>query len=313
MYPDDPYATPYDTGYNDQQGDWSGMVAPPGATYQISVLDPTLLTQLWEGEGGKYRFDPSNQQWILVEPAATPPVVDEDDTDGEGDGSGDGTTTTTTTAPEPQGPLAPFTGTFAPPTAPGAPEGISVDLGGPSGIDYIPPTPEFQTPEYTKPPAFSFDEFRAPTIEEALNSPGYKFRTGQGVDALQRWAAARGTLNDSGTAKALIDYGQNAASQEYQNVWDRNAQQYLMNRSNALTNYNTNYGTQFVDPYQFSFQNAAADLAPQLQGYSTQAGAGQLQNQLNYGNAWDRFLQDYRQDQEQKNRVLDTWQWWGTA
>lgn len=51
--------------------------------------------------------------------------------------------------------------------------------------------------------------------------PGYQFRMQQGADALQRSAAARGGLMNGGTAKALTEYGQNFASNEYQNAYNR--------------------------------------------------------------------------------------------
>lgn len=51
--------------------------------------------------------------------------------------------------------------------------------------------------------------------------PGYQFRLQQGLDALQRSAAARGGLQSGGTMRALNDYAQGSASQEYQNAYNR--------------------------------------------------------------------------------------------
>jgi hypothetical protein len=74
--------------------------------------------------------------------------------------------------------------------------------------------------------------FNSPTGVTEQNDPGYQFRLQQGQNALQNSAAARGGLLTGGTAKALSDYNQNAASGEYGNVYNR-----------ALQNYNTNYNT----------------------------------------------------------------------
>lgn len=74
--------------------------------------------------------------------------------------------------------------------------------------------------------------FNSPTGVTEQNDPGYQFRLQQGQQALQNSAAARGGLLSGGTAKALTDYNQNAASGEYGNVYNR-----------ALQNYNTNYNT----------------------------------------------------------------------
>jgi hypothetical protein len=53
------------------------------------------------------------------------------------------------------------------------------------------------------------------------NDPGYAFRIQQGQLALQRSQAAHGSVQGGGAAKALSDYTQNTASQEYQNAFTR--------------------------------------------------------------------------------------------
>lgn len=74
--------------------------------------------------------------------------------------------------------------------------------------------------------------FQAPTNVTEQNDPGYQFRLQQGQQALERSAAAKGNLLTGGTAKDLTDYAQGAASNEYQNVYNR-----------ALEGYQTNYNT----------------------------------------------------------------------
>lgn len=54
--------------------------------------------------------------------------------------------------------------------------------------------------------------------------PGYQFRMDEGIRALDRSAAARGTLNSGGQLRKLTRYGQDYASNEYQNVYNRIAQ-----------------------------------------------------------------------------------------
>ena len=51
--------------------------------------------------------------------------------------------------------------------------------------------------------------------------PGYAFRFKEGMQALERSAAARGGLMSGATGKALTRYGQEAASQEYMNAFNR--------------------------------------------------------------------------------------------
>lgn len=51
--------------------------------------------------------------------------------------------------------------------------------------------------------------------------PSYQFRLSEGLKALDRQAAARGGLISGGALKAAQRYGQDAASQEYGNIWNR--------------------------------------------------------------------------------------------
>lgn len=150
------------------------------------------------------------------------------------------------------------------PGAPAAPPAISTDpkapvFGQPSGkttggggngtggfdANALPTFTLPTLPKFTPPP------FVEPTAESALSDPGYQFRLQQGTDALQHSAAAGGVLRTGGTLKGLIDYSQNAASQEYANVYGR-----------ALDKYRT------VD-----YQGAHDMFAPLLLGYQTNANA----------------------------------------
>ena len=77
-------------------------------------------------------------------------------------------------------------------------------------------------PAYAQPGAFTF------TNQDFQTDPGYAFRLNEGLKSLERSAAARGGLLSGGTGKALQAYGQDMASQEYQNAYNR-----------AFTGYNT--------------------------------------------------------------------------
>lgn len=68
-----------------------------------------------------------------------------------------------------------------------------------------------QMPELTR--SFSADDFQ--------KDPGYDFRMQEGQKALERSAAAKGGLMGGGFAKALSRYGQDYASNEYQNAYNR--------------------------------------------------------------------------------------------
>lgn len=79
-------------------------------------------------------------------------------------------------------------------------------------------TPEFGPSNYTPP------EENPGGVEGGFNfktDPGYEFRSGEGIRALERSAAARGGLLSGGFARKAIRYGQDYASQEYTNVYNR--------------------------------------------------------------------------------------------
>lgn len=68
-------------------------------------------------------------------------------------------------------------------------------------------------------------------MSDFQEDPGYAFRMKEGLKALDRQAASRGGLISGAALKAAQNYGQEAASQEYQNAFNR----YQVNRSNQLS------------------------------------------------------------------------------
>lgn len=62
---------------------------------------------------------------------------------------------------------------------------------------------------------------RSFTASDMMADPGYQFRMDEGQKALERSAAARGGLMSGATGKALMRYGQDFASNEYNNAYNR--------------------------------------------------------------------------------------------
>jgi hypothetical protein len=94
---------------------------------------------------------------------------------------------------------------------------------------------------------FSADKFQA--------DPGYGFRLSEGMKAIDRTAAARGGLLSGATLKGAQRYGQDLASQEFQNAYNRYNTDYNMrlgplqtlagygqSATNNLTNTTGTYG-----------------------------------------------------------------------
>jgi hypothetical protein len=116
--------------------------------------------------------------------------------------------------------------------------------------------------------------------QDLIQDPGYDFRLQQGVKALDRSAAATGNLVSGDQLKAVTDYGQAAASQEFMNAYARTA-------AERDARFNR------IASVAAGGQNAAATAAGVGSNYSgqvanTYAGLGnaQAQGAINVGNAW---------------------------
>lgn len=98
--------------------------------------------------------------------------------------------------------------------------------------------------------------------------PGYAFRQAEGMKALERSAAARGNLLSGSTLKGIQRFGQDLASQEYGNAFNR----YQIERSARL------------NPLQ-SLMGSGQSAANTLTGAAGQLGQGLAQNEYNAGAA----------------------------
>lgn len=136
------------------------------------------------------------------------------------------------------------------------------------------------------------DLTRGFTMADFNKDPGYQFRMKEGMNAIQGSAAARGSLNSGATMKALSRYGQDFASNEYQNAYNRFSQDrdqrfskfsHLagmgQNATGQALGVNHNYGNQVAANFtglgnaqaaaHINQYNTMADLA----GQGAQAGA----------------------------------------
>jgi hypothetical protein len=94
--------------------------------------------------------------------------------------------------------------------------------------------------------------------EQALEQdPGYQFRLDQGLKSLENSAAGRGLLRTGGTLKGIQDFGQQSASQEYQNAFGRARDTYGLNQAVRQSEQ----GQQFGQSLSATQQNQAQDLA----------------------------------------------------
>ena len=123
------------------------------------------------------------------------------------------------------------------------------------------------------------------TRGEILPEPGYAFRLGEGMKALERVQAARGNMLSGGALKAGQRYAQDLASQEYGNAYNR-----LANIAGLGQTATTQAGTAGQN-----YASQAGELG--LQGANALA-QGRIGRQTSYTNALlgaAGALQDYAQ------------------
>lgn len=132
---------------------------------------------------------------------------------------------------------------------------------------------------------FDYAPFSAPTNVTEQNDPGLQERMKLGEDALQRIAAARGTLLTGGTAKDVVAFGQNFGSNEYANVYNRAAQDYNTNRNNAYQQYLGDESTFYANqnnPFAKLLATASLDQQGQLGFATLNSNNLNAANNLNY-------------------------------
>ena len=97
------------------------------------------------------------------------------------------------------------------------------------------------------------------SMTDFQQDPGYAFRMSEGLKALDRTAAARGGMLSGAALRGATRYGQDMASQEYTNAFNR----YQTNRANQLNPLQSLMG---------AGQTAAGNVGAAGQAYASNAG-----------------------------------------
>lgn len=135
-------------------------------------------------------------------------------------------------------------------------------------------------------PAFSFGN------ADFMQDPGYQFRISEGQKAIERGAAARGGVSGGAALKAMNQYTQNFASNEYSNAYNRAIQNYTTNfnvdQANRANTWNR------LSQLSGSGLTAASGLNQAGQQYATNAGNlmtqganAQAAGTIGVANAWN--------------------------
>jgi hypothetical protein len=144
-------------------------------------------------------------------------------------------------------------------------------------------------------------------MSDFQQDPGYQFRLSEGLKALDRQAAARGGLISGAALKAAGRYGQDYASGEYGNAFNR----YQVNRSNQLNPLASLAGMGQTATNALS--NAAGQYGQAAYGSATDIGNAQAAGRMGMANALAggvgqgiNYYQNRRMMDlyEQRNRML---------
>jgi hypothetical protein len=128
------------------------------------------------------------------------------------------------------------------------------------------------------------ETFRAPTASDLYNDPSYQFRLAEGQKALERSAASRGGLLSGGTAKALNQYTQDYASNEYNNKYNRAMGEYQQ-KYNEFNNNQANIYNRYAGLAGVG-QTAATNLNSSASQTANNAGNILMTSANNIGNAY---------------------------
>lgn len=135
------------------------------------------------------------------------------------------------------------------------------------------------TPLATEYTPFGMEQFQA--------DPGYQFRMSEGMKALERGAAARGGLLSGATLRGAQRYGQDLASQEFQNAFNR----YGVERERRLNPLQSLAGVGQTATNQLGAagQNYATSAGNIGMNQANVAGNAQMSRASTYGNALNQL------------------------
>lgn len=122
-----------------------------------------------------------------------------------------------------------------------------------------------------------------PTLQQLQMDPGYAFRQQQGEQAIQRQMAAGGLGGSGAALKAATRFGQDMASQEYGNAYNR----FMANRANqmALLQNASQTGFGAAQGVGNAAVGAGTNLAANYQNLGQTVGQGLVNTGSAYSNA----------------------------
>ena len=148
-----------------------------------------------------------------------------------------------------------------------------------------------------KPLAMEYTPFG---MRQFQSDPGYQFRMSEGMKALERGAAARGGLLSGATLRGTQRFGQELASQEYQNAFNR----YGIERERRLGPLQSLAGVGQTTAQQLSSQ--AGQMGTNVGNMMTSGAAARASGYVGQANALTSALGtglNFYQGQQMLNRL----------
>lgn len=140
------------------------------------------------------------------------------------------------------------------------------------------------------------------TGENLLRDPGYQFRLNEGLGGVERSAAARGGLFSGATLRALERYGQDYASGEYMNAFNRN----LAGNQNTFNMLSGVSGTGQVSAQQVGNQGIQTGgmVGSNMIGAGNARGAGYIGQSNAWTNALNQGVSAYNNRRPPNNNIF---------
>lgn len=129
---------------------------------------------------------------------------------------------------------------------------------------------------------------------DLANDPGYAFRLGEGNKAIENAARARGMYSSPATIKELLRYGQDYASGEFQNAYNRDM-------ANRTTKYNflagaSGAGQTAANTLGNAGMNMAGTVGQLITGAANARGAARIAGANSWNNALAGAVNHYQQN-----------------
>lgn len=144
------------------------------------------------------------------------------------------------------------------------------------------------------------EQFNAPEFNfDFKTDPGFQFRMGEGVNALQNSAAGRTGILSGNTLRGITEFGQGLASEEYGKAYGRARGEYTQDYGNAWDRYLNQ-----LDLERQRYGRATSEETAAYGRATDQYGRDLARSNTQTGRNWNRYGQQYAAATDTYNRGM---------